>query len=392
MSLGDIIDIPDFKTTDGTPAGDIPRMKQYVEGNEQVVSYEWSTAAVKEWLVFVPGPDCRITLRAEARRKRPPATGDPTISVTGDLYDFTIDMVKPLSFAAVEFDSIGFKSLQGATPTVNVNIRKDGVTFGGPLIFMNAFTPFIGFGDGGGGPAALGGGSGSDISIDASGINLKYTLAIPTIAMGMWSIQDIAFSAGIRLPFDGSPVRLRLAFSDRDKPFLVGVLCFAGGGFFAIGLGADKIESLEATLEFGGQLSLSLGVASGAVYARAGVYFGLKYLPDGEQLSFAAFIRMGGALEILGIITISMEFYMALNYTKLTIGGVEKIKLWGEATLTVEVEVLFFSKSVDVTVTRELAGSDPGFADMFPPDNPRDPGRSTVWETYCAAFEPALLS
>jgi hypothetical protein len=367
-------------------------MKQYVDGDEQVVSYEWSTSALEPIAVFAPGTECRLTLRAEARRKLPPANGEPTISVSGDLYDFTILLVHPLAtFIAIKFDSIGFKSLQGATPTVNVNIPDGGVEFRSVLVFLNAFTPFISFGGAGGGTAALGGGSGADIAVDATGVTLKYTLAIPTIAFGMWSIQDIAFSAGIRLPFDGSPVRLRLAFSDREKPFLVGVLVFAGGGFFAISLGADSIESLEASLEFGGQLSLSLGVASGAVYARGGIYFGLKYLADGKELTFSAFLRMGGALEVLGIITISMEFYMALNYTELTIGGVKKVKLWGEATLTVEVEVLCFSKSVDLTVTRELAGSDPGFLDMFPPDNPRDPVSSSVWETYCAAFEPALL-
>jgi hypothetical protein len=392
ITLGDVVAIPDFKTVGGTAAGDIPRMKQYVDGDEQVVSYEWTTGSLEPIAVFQPGTDCRLSLRAEARRKLPPANGEPTISVTGDLYDFTILLVHPLAtFIAIKFDSIGFKSLQGATPTVNVNIPDGGVEFRSVLVFLNAFTPFISFGGAGGGAAALGGGSGADIAVDATGVTLKYTLAIPTIALGMWSIQDIAFSAGIRLPFDGSPVRLRLAFSDREKPFLIGVLCFAGGGFFAISLGADSIESLEASLEFGGQLSLSLGVASGAVYARGGIYFGLKYLADGKELTFSAFLRMGGALEVLGIITISMEFYMALNYTELTIGGVKKVKLWGEATLTVEVEVLCFSKSVDVTVTRELAGSDPGFIDMFPPDNPRDPVSSSVWETYCAAFEPALL-
>lgn len=392
ISLGDVIDIPDFKTLDGTAAADVPRMKQYVDGDEQVVSYEWSTGQLKPVLVFSPGTDCRLSLRAEARRKLPPATGEPTISVSGDLYDFTILLVHPLAtFIAIKFDSIGFKSLQGATPTVNVNIPDGGVEFRSVLVFLNAFTPFISFGGAGGGTTALGGGSGADIKVDASGVTLKYTLAIPTIAVGIWSIQDVAFSAGIRLPFDGSPVRLRLAFSDREKPFLVGVLIFAGGGFFAISLGADSIESLEASLEFGGQLSLSLGVASGAVYARGGIYFGLKYLSEGEELTFSAFLRMGGALEVLGIITISIEFYMALNYTELTIAGVKKVKLWGEATLTVEVEVLCFSKSVDLTVTRELAGSDPGFRDMFPPDNPRDPVSSAVWDTYCAAFEPALV-
>jgi hypothetical protein len=192
------------------------------------------------------------------------------------------------------------------------------------------------------------------------------------------------------LPFDGSPVRLRLAFCDRDKPFLIGVMVFAGGGFAAISLGADAVESLEVSLEFGAQIALSLGVASGAVYARGGVYFGIKFTDAGEELTFAAFIRLGGAVEVLGLITVSIEFYIALNCQTLKVDGADKAKLWGEATVTVEVEVVCFSKSVHMTVTREFAGSDPGYVDMFP-ENPELKGTSAVWDAYCAAFEPALV-
>ena len=55
-------------------------------------------------------------------------------------------------------------------------------------------------------------------------------------------------------------------------------------------------------------------------------------------------------------------------------------KLYGEAKLTVEVEVLFFSTSVTVTVTREFMGSesDPKFIDFIP--------QEPVWQEYCQAY------
>jgi len=53
--------------------------------------------------------------------------------------------------------------------------------------------------------------------------------------------------------------------------------------------------------------------------------------------------------------------------------------LAGTASVTVGVKVLFFSKSVSLTVTREFIGSasDPSFVDCF---DERD------WNEYCMAF------
>ena len=68
---------------------------------------------------------------------------------------------------------------------------------------------------------------------------------------------------------------MRFALSERHKPFLVTVSLFGGGGFFALALNASGIEQIEAAIEFGGNISLNLGVASGGVYVMAGVYFGM---------------------------------------------------------------------------------------------------------------------
>jgi len=53
--------------------------------------------------------------------------------------------------------------------------------------------------------------------------------------------------------------------------------------------------------------------------------------------------------------------------------------VWGEASLTVEVEVAFFSKSVQLTVEREFASSPPpSFEDVVP--------KLEDWSEYCGAF------
>jgi hypothetical protein len=54
--------------------------------------------------------------------------------------------------------------------------------------------------------------------------------------------------------------------------------------------------------------------------------------------------------------------------------------VFGEATLTIEVEVLFVSFDVSVTCRKEFAGpdADPKFIDLVP-DEP-------TWDEYCGAF------
>jgi hypothetical protein len=50
----------------------------------------------------------------------------------------------------------------------------------------------------------------------------------------------------------------------------------------------------------------------------------------------------------------------------------------------VEVEVAFFSASVEITVERKLAGSkgDPALIDIWPPDE----GGQDMWNTYYSSF------
>ena len=190
--------------------------------------------------------------------------------------------------------------------------------------------------------------------------------------MGIFSLQNVNLGAVLNLPFTGEPARFRFNFSERHSPFIVTVGIFGGGGFFALALGLDGIETIEASLEFGGNVSLNLGVASGGVYVMAGIYF--KYQAV-DQVQLSGYFRAGGSLSVLGLITVSLEFYLELSY-------IEKngsAKVWGRASLTVKVEVLFFSTSVSLTVERTFSGSagDPTFAQMLTPGD---------WRAYARAF------
>jgi len=101
----------------------------------------------------------------------------------------------------------------------------------------------------------------------------------------------------------------------------------------------------------------------------AGIYF--KIMADEAELT--GYFRMGGHVSVLGIVSVSIELYLELRY-EFASG-----KCVGKAVLTIEVELFFFSISVQIQCERKFAGSngDPTFAQMIEPP---------VWTEYCDAF------
>ncbi len=165
-------------------------------------------------------------------------------------------------------------------------------------------------------------------------------------------------------------MRVRFGLSSRDNPFILTIDLFGGGGFFSLGIGADGIELIEVSLEFGADLSVDLGVASGGVSIMAGIYFSLQTVPI-KQVQLTGFLRADGNLSVLGIISISMEFYLGLTY-------LDPGKAYGTASVSVSVSVLFVSVSVSVTMQKTIGGSgDPSFRQALTEKN---------WTTYCKAF------
>ena len=125
--------------------------------------------------------------------------------------------------------------------------------------------------------------------------------------------------------------------------------------------------STTASIEFGGSFSLNMGVASGGVYVMAGVYIRL----ENRAAHLTGYLRLGGSLEVLGLIRVSIEFYLGFTY--------DPDVVWGEASVTVKIDILFFSKSVPLKVRREFASGsrDIPFDEMM---------SNSDWNDYIAAF------
>ena len=289
----------------------------------------------------------------------------PETTVRGVLSGFSLTLAKVVS---VSMGSLTFVSLPGRKP--DVAAEGVGLSFIGALAFVDTIRgllPADGFSD----PPA--------ISVTPEGIQSGFSVGIPTVGVGIFSLQNLSLSAALSLPFVGKPAGLRFALSSREHPFLVTVTMFGGGGFFALGVSADGIEEIEASIEFGGNISLNLGVASGGVYVMAGVYFKMS-TTKGTELT--GYFRCGGYLSVLGLISVSLEFYLAFTYRDKGDGHNE---IWGQASLTVSVKVLCFSTSVKLSVEKRFAGpaGDPTLEQVLSADD---------WQAYCLAFAPEVAA
>ena len=269
--------------------------------------------------------------------------GEPTYNIKGDLRSFWINLLgKDLLFLRLHFTTVVFTSQTGKKTAVEVDIDK--CEFAGALEFVNPLKKFL---------EKLG--KGFAIDITPTQVSAGLSLPIPKVTVGVVAIQNISLGVKLVIPFTGNPARVRFNFCERERPFLLTVFAIGGGGFFAIEIGLDGVERLEASLEFGATMALDIGIATGKAHIMGGIYFEMEKVGQPEEtVALTAYIRMGGSLKILGLVTLSVEFYLGLKYQK------PPDELWGQAKITVKVEVLFFSASVELSVERRIAGGDSG--------------------------------
>jgi len=359
-----VADAPKFVSKELAASGNLPARTE--------ARYDWRTRVARSdpLKLLIPNAD----VNAESPFRMQSVTTTPIDSPSGATSTTTATIgnvkVNLFGFIVLWFRELRFTSERGQKPGVVVDMHPTrGVEFGGPLRFVNALRPLIpgnGFSD----PSA--------ISVSPSGISAGYALTIPSVQVGIFALSGVSIGARFSLPFDARPVEVGFNFGERHNPFSLTVSLLGGGGFLTIGVGADGVREVEAAIEAQARLSIDLGVASGAVEIAVGIYF--HWLTDadgtGGLIELAGYVRVHGELDIMGIISMSLTFNLQLAFTK---DGARCV-VWGEATVTVEIEVLVFSGEVTVRCRKEFVGSDadPTFIQLMPGDS--------TWSSYCLAF------
>jgi len=325
---------------------------------EQVeVRYHWKAPirAEQTTLLKPDGPSPSITLDGVTTRRI--ADGQTTAKVEGTLQQVALDFA---GVVKLHFDTLRFTAIPGRQP----EIVPSGMTleFSNELAFLNDLRAAL---------ASAGLAKGASVDVRTDRITAGFSAALPSLSCGVFMVTNLAVSSQLTIPFDGRPVEFRFSLAERFSPFGLSYSMFTGGGFFALALDSHGITRVEAALEFGGSLSLDIVVAKGSVFVMAGIYFVYDAVSDAVRIS--GYLRAGGQLNVLGIVTVSASFYMQLSY------DLQTKRVVGRATLTIGIKVLFISKSVTLSVERSFVASalDPAFTDCFELED---------WEEYCRAF------
>ena len=286
--------------------------------------------------------------------------GADSAEVIGTLRNVALSFFNMLD---LEFNHLEFTMRTGQSTKFGASLKS--FTFTGQLEFVNKLTtlmPLEGFG-----------GSGPVVKVSLEGVSAGLSIAIPTIPLGPVILQNLALKAGLNLYFFGKAASVTFGLSSKKDPFIVTYTVFGGGGYFEFSIDTEKKVELVASLGFGGAAAIDLVIAKGVIQAMVGIEFTLK---NGET-EIGGFVRIYGCVEILELISISVEFYMTLSY--------KSPYVIGSAALTVMVRVLAFSKSVTLSVQRRFSTKDgDGFALAPGADGPtitRD-----QWQQYCLAF------
>jgi hypothetical protein len=142
------------------------------------------------------------------------------------------------------------------------------------------------------------------------GIEVGYKFGSEYELLAGLVLQNINFTIAATLPFDNSPMRMRLQLSDKEKPFLCSVGIYGGGGFLAIVTRADTLELLEASFEYGAMVAFAYGPAKGSGRVTAGIYIRM----GGRDPVIEGFFCAQGEVSIASLITMSATLRVTLTY------------------------------------------------------------------------------
>lgn len=260
----------------------------------------------------------------------------PEIHLTAELKDFTLHLVPQARFLKVGFQEAIVNVEPGKAPKISVKLG--GVELEGSLSFLKKLQDF------------LSPDTGPFLELPGDFIKAGFRFSIPAVTLGGLNLSQLGLEIATKLPFNGDPMEAVFQLCSRRRPFLVSVGILGGGGFFGLGVTPRGLKYLEGAIEFGGVLQIDVaGIVHGDAYILAGIYF----YASGFETKLSGYVRAGGCLRILGLVTVTLEIYLGLGYERR--GGT--CYAVGVAQVSVEVEILFFSETVSFEYRKEFEGS-----------------------------------
>ena len=178
------------------------------------------------------------------------AASGEELTVTCSLDTFELD----LEVLILRFNRVQFRTRAGSKPEVDVDFEE--FVFAGPLSFVETLRdliPLDGFAD----PP--------DVDVTPEGITAGFSTALPNIAVGVFSLENLSLAAGFSVPFVGPPMSTWFRFCERENPARLTVSLFGGGFFFGVTVDASGCRSWRAPSSSAPRYRSTLGWPPAAV-------------------------------------------------------------------------------------------------------------------------------
>lgn len=232
--------------------------------------------------------------------------------------------------------------------------------------------------------------TGISVNLTGSGAEVGLpSFALPAFEIGAFSLKNLRINSALILSFRSDPMLFRFNFSSVDDPFLVAVGIYGGEGSILLDLSSRNLEKFEFRLGFGLVGSLDLVVAKGTAAVLGGLrYSSVKITDNGNkttQITFEFYVRCYGSVRALGIVTVGVDFYLALVVREQ--GPTSYCD--GRVRVRYSVKIGFFKKSFSLQYSKRFSGSSRAGAAVVARNDvePRQNSYTLAsWKRYRAAF------
>jgi hypothetical protein len=354
--ISEIKSQPTIKWLDGAP------------GTPRSAKLDWVQKLSRELAPFYPGPS---TIRLEVLSTI--VNNMPVMQTKGEIDGFALEIPSRESpLVKLKFNYVRFEANSGSRINFTFDLAK--AELAGKLNFVKTLAEHI--------PQA--GRGGPRIDISPTQIKAMYTIAVPTVPMGVFTLQNLLVEIGLTLSLTDEPIAIEFAFAKRERPFLVTVSGFGGGGYLELAVGAGGgdggLRRLVGGIEFGASVAMDFGVAAGEVH----VFGGIVLVKEAQGIEITGYLRIGGSVRVL-FITVSVELTLALTYSE------ANNELSGSAKLVITVDLTFWSTSVTLRCHKSfkgpslIAGGDTAAITSVEAALGAE-GSAFPWQTYCRAF------
>jgi hypothetical protein len=362
-----LLGVPFRELLKDLPAGKTPNITTDLSGPQPVVKMNWPEQDLQPFPPFgkkvvkadvPPPPPPKLTLDV--------TTCGPAVKSECTVTDFSLSFPTAKPLIILNFDRLRFLQESGREPTLDIDGLD--VQFSEALDILQSLQGAV--------PLA---GKGPTFEVSSNGIIAAYSLPIPNVSSGAFVLRNLIFSARVVVPFQGDLVSVAIAFASEAKPFNLSVMLLGGGGYIDIELDGRGLRRLDVSLEFGASVAVDFVIASGEAHILGGIRFQL--LPD-DSVQLVGFLRIGGSLEVLGLVSVSVEMVLALGYQS------HGNKLVGRATLVIEIDLTIYSDSLEIDSGEwTIAGGEERGALPRPaPLGPND--YAEMWQKHKNAYEP----